>query len=206
MREGEERQVSSLGELLNLRGEGKVLGERCCGPCGTCGYEILVGTYLEVSSRKWDLCVGTMRNSELQEWRDSLRKEVGVKIEGGKNLSSIKFLSRHHPKGLKGTLGSPLLRLACSGLPASSSELKEWRDSLWEEVGVKRERSKTSGSISLPASGSSWPLTCSWGDVPECGEGKSSGSSLAWPFPLSGKLLTQTPLLLSSSIQAFAQK
>lgn len=173
MREGEERQVSSLGELLNLRGEGKVLGERCCGPCGTCGYEILVGTYLEVSSRKWDLCVGTMRNSELQEWRDSLRKEVGVKMEGGKNLSSIKFLSRHHPKGLKGTLGSPLLRLACSGLPAS---------------------------------GSSWPLTCSWGDVPECGEGKSSGSSLAWPFPLSGKLLTQTPLLLASSIQAFAQK
>ena len=166
MREGGEKQVSSLGELLNLRGEGKVLGERCCSPCGTCGYEILVGTYLEVSSRKWDLCVGTMGNSELEERRDSLREEVSVKMEGGKSSGSIKFLSRHHPKGLKGTLGSPLLRLACSGLPASSSELKEWRDSLWEEVGVKRERGKTSGSIRFlsrhhPKVGLLWP-PCLW--------------------------------------------
>lgn len=79
-----------------------------------------------------------------------------MKMEGGKTSGSIKFLSHHHLKGLKGTLGSPLLRLACSGLPAS---------------------------------GSSWPLMCSWGDVPECEEGKSSDSCLAWPFPLSGKLL-----------------
>lgn len=48
---------------------------------------------LEVSSRKWDLCVGTMGDSELEEWSDSLRKEVDVKIEGGKTSGSVKFLS-----------------------------------------------------------------------------------------------------------------
>ena len=48
---------------------------------------------LEVSSRKWDFCVGTMGDSELEEWSDSLRKEVDVKIEGGKTSGSVKFLS-----------------------------------------------------------------------------------------------------------------
>lgn len=52
-----------------------------------------MGTCLEVSSRKWDLCVGTMGDSELEEWSDSLRKEVDVKIEGGKTSGSVKFLS-----------------------------------------------------------------------------------------------------------------
>ena len=142
------------------------MGERCYGPCGTCGYEILMGTYLEVSSRKWDLYVGTMGGFELEEWRDSLREKVGMKMEGGKTSGSIKFLSHHHLKCLKGTLGSPLLRLACSGLPASCSELKESRDSLWEEVGMKRERGKTSGSIRFlsrhhPKVGLLWP-PCLW--------------------------------------------